>query len=109
MSNKKFADVNELLDRAFGCVDEETMRVLEFLVGGSKILNINIENNDNIIHNNNDIYDINDIKNKDLIMINPETAERILSYYLNSKIYLKINCSKDKCFIIKEKDLRLKF
>lgn len=109
MSNKKFVDSNELLDRAFGCVDEETMRVLEFLVSGSKILNINIEKYENIIHNNHDIYDINNIKNKDLIMMNPETAERILSYYLNSKIYLTIDCPKDKCFIIKEKDLGLKF
>ena len=106
MNNKKFADVDELLDRAFGCVDEETMRVLEFLVSGSKILNIDIEKYENIVHNN---HDINDIKNKDLIMMNPETAERILSYYLNSKIYLTIDCPKDKCFIIKEKDLRLKF
>lgn len=107
MSNKKFIDSNELLNRAFECVDEETMCVLEFLVSGSKVLNINIEKYENIVHNNHD--NINNIKNKDLIMMNPETAERILSYYLNSKIYLTIDCPKDKCFIIKEKDLRLKF
>ena len=106
MSNKKFIDADELLHRAFGCVDEETMLVLEFLVNGSEVLNINIEKYENIVHNN---HDINNIENKDLIIMNPETAKRILSYYLNSKIYLTIDCPKDKCFIIKEKDLRLKF